>query len=129
MELALAEFRYQVFGGSARNFAAISGPDEGGALDYVERIMTIMFHDIKDTHYDWWRAVVCQISQKLSRKGGDDPAVIVNSMMLHMLDDGTHKVFASKFMQLLAAEIYDCERQEIRRRKEETKKRAALFEY
>ena len=107
MEVALAEFRYQIFGGSARNFAAISGPDEGGALDYVERIMTVMFDDIKNAHYDWWRAVVCQISPKLSQKGADNPTAVVNSMMLHMLDDGTHKVLASKFMQLLAAEIYE----------------------
>ena len=100
-----AEFRHDVFGGSARNFKCLQLRNFD-VLPVVDETLTLMFPDVKQKHYDAWDCVACQVSAKLTGKAADEKRTIVNSMMRHMQSRGT-KTWASKFMELLAAAIVD----------------------
>ena len=104
MDKKYAKFRYEVFGGSARNFIAVQKPMYD-LLPIVENLLTLMFKDIKEARYEEWESVGRQISSTLNRKAAKGNLGAVNSMMWHMLPGGS-KTWASKFMAFLAAEIY-----------------------
>ena len=99
-----AEFRYDVFGGSARNFKAVQ-ERVVAVHPVVDDTLTRMFPDVKEKHYDAWDSVACQVWEKLNQKANDKQAT-VNSMMWHMLPNQS-KTWASKFMGWLAAAIVD----------------------
>ena len=97
-----AEFRYDVFGGSARNFIAV-GERYCTVLPFVNETLTLMFPDIKEKHYDAWNSVAHQVSEQLRE------SILVStmhSMIRHMLPGGS-KIWASKFMEWLAAASVD----------------------
>ncbi len=100
-----AEFRHDVFGGSARNFKSVQERNFD-VLPVVDETLTLMFPDVKDKHYDAWDSVARQVSAKLTGKAPDVKLATVNSMMRHMLSRGS-KTWASKFMEWLAAAIVD----------------------
>jgi hypothetical protein len=109
MDVAVATFRHQIFGGSARNFLAVSKGDDV-LLPVVDGTMTLMFSDIKESHYDAWDVAAHQVSAALVEKDVANPAAVVNSMMRHYMrlgSSGAVKVWASKFMAFLAADIVE----------------------
>jgi hypothetical protein len=99
-----AEFRHDVYGGSARNFI----PPKllpFDVLPVVDETLSRMFPDVKESYNDEWNIVARDVSAQLTRRAVDKQA-IVNSMMWHMLPGGS-KTWASKFMEWLAAAIVD----------------------
>ena len=100
-----ADFRHDIFGGSARNFLSEQRRSYS-VLPFVDETLTLLFPDVKDTHYDEWDSVARQVSSQLTKKAVTDKHATVNSMMWHMQPDGS-KVWASKFMEWLAAAIID----------------------
>ena len=99
-----AEFRHDVYGGSARNFI----PPQllpFDVLPVVDETLSRMFPDVKESYNDAWNIVARDVSAQLTRRAVDKQA-IVNSMMWHMLPGGS-KTWASKFMEWLAAAIVD----------------------
>ena len=100
-----AKFRYDIYGGSARNFVA-EQLKRCLVLDVVEETLTILFPDIKTDYPDAWNIVAHEVSGQLTRKAPNDMRATVSSMMWHMLGDGS-KMWASKFMEWLAAAIID----------------------
>ena len=105
MDDCIAEFRHDIYGGSARNFI----PPQllsFGVLPVVDETLSQMFPDVKESNNDAWKIVACDVSAQLTRKVIGDKVATVNSMMRHMLPDGS-KTWASKFMKLLAAAIVD----------------------
>ena len=101
MDDACAEFRYDVFGGSARNmiYQRLSSFD---VLPVVDETLTLMFPDVKESNYDAWKIVAHDVSLQLMIT----PKGQVNSMMRHMLPGGP-MTWASKFMEWLAAAIVE----------------------
>ena len=101
-----AEFRYGVYGGSARNFLAIQ-VEKVDVLPVVNETLSTLFSDVKATQYDAWFSVATEVSaQLLAGKDSKEISQTVNSMMWHMLPRRS-KTFASKFMEWLAAAIID----------------------
>ena len=101
MNDACAEFRYDVYGGSARNFI----PRQLFSFDVlpvVDEILTLLFPDVKESNYDAWKMVAHDVSVQLMFT----PKGQVDSMMRHMLPTGS-MTWASKFMEWLAAAIVD----------------------
>ena len=105
MDHRVAEFRYDVFGGSARNFKTVT-TETTAILPVVEETLTLLFPDLKAQLYDSWMSACIQVSSALIRKTDAITRATVNSMMWHMQPDST-KAWASKFMEWLAATIVD----------------------
>lgn len=106
MDAATAEFRFQIYGGSARNFIGEQLEDVD-VLPVVHETLTALFSDIKASNCRAWRMVATEISaQLLSGKDSKEVPQTVNSMMWHMLE-GRSKTWASTFMKWLAAAIID----------------------
>jgi len=109
MDQQVAQFRHDVFGGSARNFVfgdAVSTL----VLPIVEDVLSQLFRDLKASNTAPWDVAARQVSDELQRRSADSSLSTVNSMMWHMQADGS-KNWASKVMQMLAGEI--CEGREM----------------
>lgn len=104
MSDSVAEFRFDVFGGSARNFINVNG-DTLHILPVVEETMKLIFPDVEKLQHESLISVCIQVSSALNRR---TIARInsVNSMMWHTQRDSS-KSWASKFMAWLAAAIVD----------------------
>lgn len=104
MSEAEAIFRYQVFGGSARNVMN-TGPASGGEqLEIVEKSMCWMLGEqFKADHPDWWNSILEKISEILTQVEDDFDKKTVRSLMRHR-DNGKF-IWASKFMVILSGTI------------------------
>jgi hypothetical protein len=100
-----AEFRHQIYGGSARNFLAVQ-KGHRDVLDVVNETMMLLFRDIYEDYREEFEVVARYVSVNLTQKSASDGVNTVNSMMLHLLPVNK-KIWASKFMALLAAAIVD----------------------
>ena len=108
----IVKFRYDVYGGSARNFqnwkVAIA---KGDALAAVITVLTLIFHDIIDKYPDEWMSMSRHISRTLLElKSGRDAALnVVNSMMKHTREEFGNEqngtFWVSPFMKFLAAAV------------------------
>lgn len=106
MDVATAEFRFQIYGGSARNFMGEQLEDVD-VLPVVDETLMALFSGIKASHSQAWHMVATEISaQLLSGKDSKEVPQTVNSMMWHMLERRS-KTWASTFMEWLAAAIID----------------------
>ena len=106
-----AKFRYDIYGGNARNFVA-EQLKRCRVLDVVEETLTTLFPDIKKDYPDAWNIVAHEVSGQLTQIAPNDMRATVSSMMWHMLEDGS-KIWASKFMEWLAAAIIDDQESDI----------------
>ena len=109
MNSALAQFRYHVYGGSARNFMFLKHV-RCRVLPFVEDTMNLVFRctKIDELYPNEWSNIARHISARLT--SGDDansanPSTL-NSMLQHLLQD-REKIWASKFMELLAGAIFE----------------------
>ena len=105
MDDVCAQFRYDVFGGSARNFIALH-PPINVVLPVVGKTLTSMFPDVKKKNRDAWDCVARQVSAQLLKTALDDKRATANSMMRHVPPGGSD-IWASTFMERLAAAIRD----------------------
>jgi hypothetical protein len=107
MEEELAQLRYDVYGGSARNFMNISDI-EGSAITIVEDEMKRFFGQSVATLYPKdWQNIINDVSSLLRTKNDlGNLNNLFNSMMQHTLP-GDMKEWASPFMHHLAAAITD----------------------
>ena len=120
LDKRVAQFRHDVFGGSARSFIA-NDAEMTFVQPIVGTILSFLFPDVKATNFDDWDLVGRQVSSELEFLVGrlvsseldgrttEIAVAAVNSMMWHMRTDGS-KDWASKMMQMLAGEI--CETRE-----------------
>ena len=93
-----AQFRYDVFGGSARNFKMQEQCDH--ADNPVKQAMRWYFPDIGETKF-------CDvIYNQLTKDKHPDRVEIINSMVVHRTGNN-ERIWASKFMQVLAAQLID----------------------
>jgi hypothetical protein len=101
-------FRYEVFGGSARNVLDRQKRPDVAILHVVDETMTMLFPDIKMGDFAAWEEAAKQVSEQLlsSKNILGNPMTPVNSMMWHM-QSNMHKTWASKYMEWLAAAIVD----------------------
>ena len=99
----IAQFRYHIYGGNARNFM-FSERVRTRVLPIVEDTMNLVFRDAKINEFypDEWSNIARHISTRLM---SDDPSIL-NTMLRHMLPD-REKIWASKFMELLAGAIFE----------------------
>jgi len=109
LDKRVAQFRHDVFGGSARCFIA-NDTDTNFMQPIVGAILSFLFPDIKATYFDDWDLVGRLVSSELEGKTTGIAVATVNSMMWHLRPDGS-KDWASKMMQMLAGEI--CETREL----------------
>lgn len=103
----LAQLRYDIYGGSARNFVNISVTD-GRPITIVEVEMKRFFGEAIATSYpEAWHNIINDVSSLLRAKNDvSNFNNLFNSMMTHTLP-GDEKVWASPFMHFLAAAIID----------------------
>ena len=81
MDHRVAEFRYSVSGGSARNFKR--GIVEGTKiLPIVDSTLTMLFPDFKADNHDSWMSACVEVSKALNGKATSTRAT-ANSMMWH----------------------------------------------
>ena len=99
-----ALFRFDVFGGSARNFK-----DDEKVVDelpFVEESMLWFFgEDIKTIFFGSWQNVFTKISQEFG-KSKKETYNVINSLMIHKTAGGKN-IWASKFMEVLAGIIME----------------------
>jgi hypothetical protein len=88
MDDVCAQFRYDVFGGSARNFLAMQ-PPINGVLPVVGKTLTSMFPDVKKKNHVAWDCVARQVSAQLLKTALDDKRATANSMMRHVPPGGS----------------------------------------
>ena len=113
MDSLVAKFRYDVFGGSARNFIAVR-KRSCTVLPVVDKTLTSMFPDVKKKNREAWNSVARQVSEELMKSAIDDKRATTNSMMRHVPTGGS-EMWASTFMECLAAAIRD-DRAPVRRK-------------
>jgi hypothetical protein len=101
-----ANFRYEVFGGSARNFKDRCIVSDIERLELVDQTMLWMFGAIKTSHEDWWNSVAVKVSKKLRQNDREIHKNTVNSLMRHRTELDV-VVWASKFMEILSGVIMD----------------------
>ena len=105
MEVDLAQLRYDIYGGSARNFMNISDIN-GEPIPIVELEMRRFYGEsIAMSYPRAWQNIINDVSSLLQTK--NDRSKLFNlfhSMMQHRLP-GYESVWASLFMQMLAAAI------------------------
>lgn len=100
-----AVFRYDVYGGSARNFNR-SWVSSNVEIAFVEETMLWYFGpNLKAQHSQTWQAVVSVISAEFG-KAIDKKYNVLNSLMRHR-DKNMTPLWASKFMKVLASIIYE----------------------
>ena len=106
MDDCIAEFRYDIFGGSARDFG--SGHSRTNyILPVVTETLTLLFPDIKELHHDSWMSACRQVSMPFIRISNDGYETRANVFkMLHMQPDSSN-VWASEVMEWLSAAIID----------------------
>lgn len=102
----VAQFRYDIYGGSARNFiCSTSFLGQKRYIQFVEAEMDIFFGDCVATAYPLeWNRIINKIASKLQERF--DPSSLVNtmnSMMVHKTEE--EEKWASPFMGLLGAAI------------------------
>ena len=107
MDDNVAQFRYDLYGGSARNFKN-PGLHPSGLKDnkYVELEMTFFFGDSVATKYpDEWARNIRKIASKLQERSTDGTHALntISSMMIHT--NGEERIWASRFMGFLAASV------------------------
>ncbi len=108
IDAEVAEFLYDIFGGSARNFV-YSSSLESAILPVVEETLGLMFPDINSDSplFVWFGKVAQHVSSKLLTDVAQETGPsTVNSMMRHRLVNRT-TIWASRFMEFLAAAIAD----------------------
>jgi len=114
MEAKHAQFRYEVYGGSARRF--VGGKNWPHVLPIIYDALTEFFPDIKRDCPDAWERVVTEMSAQFGVKttagqfgtssvGAVSIGAVINSMMVHRSNGNT--VWASRFMEWLAAAMYN----------------------
>ena len=109
MRRELAEFRYHIYGGSARNFMFFNHV-RNRVLPVVEDTMNLVFRyaNLSDMYPDDWSNTARHISARLTGEfdaNSANPSTL-NSMLQHLLPNG-EKIWASKFMELLAGAIFE----------------------
>jgi hypothetical protein len=109
MDLELAQFRYHIYGGSARNFMFLKHVT-CRVLPVVEDTMNLVFRyaKIDELYPDEWSNIARHISARLRSEDDANSAnpSTLNSMLQHLFQDRT-KIWASKFMELLAGAIFE----------------------
>jgi DNA polymerase III delta prime subunit len=102
-----AEFRYNVYGGSARNFVIMANEPSNIVVPEVEETLLWMFGDDKMTLFpNSWSNIISNLSNKLRPSVAGEHPAIVNSMFVH-LDASTGSVWASKFIEILIGSVVD----------------------
>jgi hypothetical protein len=102
-----ATFRYEVFGGSARNFKDKDEEEDVKQLEIVDQTMRWMFGEqMRTDHQDWWDGVVGKISEKLTQSDRDLDKNTINSMMRHRTARN-EAIWATKFMEILSGMILE----------------------
>ena len=110
MNYEIAQFRYHIYGGSARNFKCLSPvPVTGQVLPVVEDTMNLVFRHAKiDKLYpDEWSNIARHISARLigdSDANSTDPLTF--SIILQHFLPVRQRIWASKFMELLVGAIF-----------------------
>jgi hypothetical protein len=104
MRRELAEFRYLVYGGNARNFM-FSKHVRSRVFPVVEDTMNLVFRyaNLSDMYPYEWSNTARHISSRLTSSASPSS---LNSMLRHLLPN-REKIWASKFMELLAGAISD----------------------
>ena len=102
-----AEFRYDVFGGSAREFIAVQERSHFYLLPIVDETLTQMFPDVKEMHYAEWDAVARQVSVELLMMLARYENIDTISNMMWFMQSGGSKIWASRYMEWLAAAMVD----------------------
>jgi hypothetical protein len=99
------QLRYDIFGGSARNFkSALTGHTT--RIDLVEETMLWYFGaDIKRECEESWERALSNIYEEFG-KSPDQKYNVFNSVMRHR-DAEQQDIWASKFMEILASKIYE----------------------
>lgn len=98
-----AQFRYAIFGGSARNFENFwTGDHLSNAL--VSGAMAWFFDSEKKYFANAYNSAISIITEQLNKSGLEDHNV-VNSLMIHQQDG--EALWASKFMEILGSIILD----------------------
>ena len=108
MNETVAQFHYDVYGGSARNFVNMSDV-EGRVIDIVENEMTVFFEkeNVSTLYPREWQNTKKQLPILLRVKNENgNLANLFSSMMQHSLPSD-EMMWASPFMKLLAAAVYD----------------------
>ena len=109
MDDCIAEFRYDIFRGSARDFKR--GYSETNYIQpVVTETLTLLFPDIKEQHHDSWTSACRQVSLPFIGISNDGYTTRANVFkMLHTQPDSS-SVRASEVMKWLSAAIIDeCE--------------------
>ena len=103
MSHELAQFRYHVYGGSVRNFMCLEQV-RSRVVPVVEDTMNLVFRyaKIDELYPDEWTNIARHISVRLSSKD----ASTLKSLLQHLLPN-LQKIWASKFMELLAGAIFE----------------------
>ena len=107
MRRELAEFCYLVYGGNARNFM-FSKHVSSRVFPVVEDTMNLVFRyaNLSDMYPSEWSNTARHISSRLTSSASPSS---LNSMLRHLLPN-REKIWASKFMELLAgARVTDCQ--------------------
>ena len=103
-----AQFRFDVFGGSARNF--INMTVDANILEFVEDTMVWYFGTgMKDLYPISWTNILGKISQEFQKSKSESDSFshnLVNSMMLHKIMSG-NRIWATKFMEALAGVVME----------------------
>ena len=100
MDLKIAQFRYGVYGGSARNFMFLKNV-RSRVLPVVEDTMNL-FQDFKINYPDEWSNIARHLSAQLA---SEDPS-ICSSLLRHVHPGGT-RFWATRFILILAGAIYE----------------------
>ena len=107
MRRELAEFRYHIYGGSARNFMFLKHV-RSRVLPVVEDTMNLVFRyaNLSDMYPDEWSNTARHISARLMSEDDANSPSTLNSMLQHLLPINK-KIWASTFMELLAGAIFE----------------------
>ena len=99
------QIRFDIFGGSARNFKA-KWTGHVRCISWIEGLMSWYFSDEdRQKYHDTLESALSFICQEF-KKSSDEDYNILNSMMRHREANGD-AMWASKFMEVLAIEIYE----------------------
>ena len=103
----VAQYRYDLYGGSPRNFNSVgSFPSGLKIIEYVRAEMDMFFGDsVAKIYPDEWESNIRRIAHTLDVRYGDKASALnmIHSMMTHK--NGHETIWASQFMGFLAAAV------------------------
>lgn len=102
------QFRFEVFGGSARNFGRTVRVDVALSITPVPLVDVTMLWYFGDKHKQQfphiWSAVEATLAHEFTKPGKKNN--VINSLMRHV-NDRLELIWASKFMEILGCKILD----------------------